>query len=190
MDVIVNLLLQYSYLLLFFGVVIEGEIFPLAAGFLVSLGEMDLYLAIFITFVGAFGGDILWFLAARRWGRRFVERFGRFLFLKRERLAYLEEHFRNNGKKTLFVTKFIYTFGHSSIIVAGVAKMNFREFIKVDLVASLIWAILFVFLGYFFGSGFSILKHALRDVTWAAIIILVIIIVLQFAVRKKFSKEI
>jgi membrane protein DedA with SNARE-associated domain len=190
MDGVINLLLQYSYLVLFAGVVIEGEIFPLAAGALVSLGEMNLYLAILVTFGGAFIGDILWFLAARHWGARFVERFGRLLFLKRARLEWLEEHFRNNGKKTLFVTKFIYTFGHSSIIVAGVAKMPFRDFIKVDLIASLIWAGLFVFLGYFFGSGFSILKHALRNVTWAAIIILVTIIILQFFVRKKFSKEV
>lgn len=190
MDGVVNQLIAYSYLFLFFGVVVEGEIFPLAAGMLVAMSFMNLYAAIAVTFVGAVVGDILWFKVASHWGRMLLNRFGKFLWLKRDKLAGLEEHFKQNGKKTLFVTKFIYTFGHSSIIVAGLARMNFKEFIKVDLIASFLWACLFVLLGNFFGASFSALKHMLRDVVWAGIIVLVVLIIVQVYARKKLSRQV
>lgn len=186
---VVELLIAYSYLILFIGVVVEGEIFPLAAGFLVSLGYMNLYTSIGVTFIGAFVGDILWFLAARRWGRALVDRWGHLIWLKASRLKWLEEHFANNGKKTLFITKFMYSFGHSSIVVAGIARMNFQEFIKVDLPASFLWAAAFVLLGQFFGGSYGLLKDVLRDVGLALMIVVVLVIGLQVYLRKRLSSQ-
>ena len=188
MDHLIELLVTYGYIVLFLGVVIEGEIFPLVAGFLVSLSLMDLYTAILVTFAGAVVGDIIWFEAARRWGARFVERYGKWFFLNKKRLRWLEEHFTANGKKTLAITKFIYSFGHSSIIVAGIARMNFKEFLKVDVPASLLWSVLFIFLGNFFGSSFSLLQNLLRDVAWAAVIIFSLVVGVQWYIRKRLTK--
>jgi len=189
MDYILELLITYSYLILFFGVVVEGEIFPLAAGFLVSLSLMNLYGAMIVGFVGAVVGDILWFMAARHWGRKLVDRCGRFLFIKPSRLKWLEEHFQENGKKTLAVTKFIYSFGHASIIVAGIAKMDFKEFLKVDIIACLGWVVLFTLLGHTFGASFTLLQEILKDVWWTVGIILVAVVVVQIYLRKKLTKK-
>lgn len=188
MNEIVFLLNTYGYLVLFLGVVVEGEIFPLAAGVLASLSLMNLYGAIGVTFLGAVLGDWLWFRAARRWGRQLLaNRWGRMMF-RRGRLARLEQHFAQNGKRTLFLTKFIYSFGHSSIVVAGIAGMDEREFIKVDLVSSFLWACLFVLLGQFFGSSFDLLQHLMQDVVWAAIIVGLLLIIVQYLVRKRLSR--
>lgn len=190
MQTVVHWLLQYSYLVLFWGVVAEGEIFPLAAGFVVSQGVMRFDLAVGVTFVGAFGGDLLWFWAGRRWGRLLVDHLGRWFGLVGRRLARLEHHFAVRGEKTLWLTKFIYSFGHSSIIVAGVAKMPWRSFVKVDLPASLAWAVVFVTLGFFFGSSFTLLQHALRDVFWAAGSIGLVFIVTQWLLRRRLAREV
>lgn len=190
MNSILVLLASYGYLVLFIGVVVEGEIFPLMAGVLVSYGLMNLFTAIGVTFVGSLVGDLFWFWAAQRWGRGLVERHGRLLFFKRERLARLEEHFRQSGKKTLFLTKFIYSFGHSSVVVASLAGMDKREFMKVDVPASFLWAALFVFLGHFFGASFNLLQHALRDVAWAAGIVLVVVLGVHLYARRALSKDV
>lgn len=187
MEGVIGLLGTYGYLVLFLGVVVEGEIFPLAAGALAAMSFMNMYAVIVVTFVGAVVGDILWFLAARHWGRKLVERFGRFFF-RRKRLARLEKHFQVNGKRTLFITKFIYSFGHSSIVVAGIAGMDIREFIKIDVVASLLWACLFVLLGSFFGASLGLLQHFMRDITWFVVVALVVIIVVQWYARKRLAR--
>ncbi|MBI5733944.1 MAG: DedA family protein [Candidatus Kerfeldbacteria bacterium] len=189
MDRALELLVTYSYLILFLGVVLEGEIFPLAAGFLVSLSLMSLPLTLLVTFVGAMIGDILWFGAARRWGRQLVDKWGHWLMLKPERLKWLENHFASNGKKTLFVTKFIYSFGHSSIIVAGLARMKFKEFIKVEALAGLIWSLLFVLLGKILGHSFSLLKLVIHDLAYIGLVIILLVIGLQILLGKKIVKS-
>lgn len=190
MNTVIDLLASYGYLVLFFGVVVEGELFPLAAGALVSYGFMNLYTAIGVTFVGSFMGDVLWFWAARRWGRWLVDRFGCFRWFRRKRLVGLEEHFRTNGKKTLFLTKFIYSFGHSSIVVAGLAGMPPQELYKVSAPASLLWAVLFVLLGHFFGSSFNLLNHTLRDVAWAGAIIFAAMLTLHLFARRRLIRRV
>ena len=187
---VVELLLAYSYLILFLGVVVEGEIFPLAAGFLTTTNEMDLYPVLGITFVGVVLGDMLWFGAARRWGRPFLDRWGRFLLLKGDRLESIQRHFQENGKKTLAITKFIYSFGHISIVVAGIARMDWKEFIKIDVPMSFLWTCLFVFLGRAFGSSFLVLRDALKDVAWAAIIVTVLFIGVNYLARRRLAREV
>lgn len=190
MQAVVNLLLHYSYLVLFLGVVLEGEIFPLAAGFLVSLGVMDFGSAVLVTFVGAFGGDVLWFFAGRYFGRPLVNAANRWFGLAGRRLLRLEQHFAEKGERTLWLTKFIYSFGHSSIIVAGVAGMRLRAFVRVDLPASLVWAVVFITLGYFFGSSFSLLQHLLRDVVWAAIVVGLAVVLTEVTLRRRLVREV
>lgn len=184
MDRILELLINYSYLILFLGVVVEGEMFPLAAGFLVSLSLMNYYGVILVGFTGAVVGDVLWFAAARRWGRDFLNKHGRWLGLTPKRLGWLERHFYHNGKKTLFVTKFIYSFGHSSIIVAGVAKMSWREFIKVEMLASLLWVLVFVGLGKFLGNSYYLFQNTIRHLAWVVLGIILIWIGIQLLLRK------
>lgn len=190
MEGIVTLLLQYSYLVLFFGVVIEGEIFPLSAGFLVSTGQMELFTALAVTFVGTVLGDMLFFAAARRWGRRVVEKCGWFLFVRRTHIDWLEKLFERDGKKTLFVTKFIYTFGHSSIVIAGIARMKWREFLKVDIPSSVLWACLFVFLGKIFGNSFWLVAGTFRNIGLAILAAVGTLIVVQILLRRRFMRSV
>lgn len=187
MDRILELLINHSYIILFLGVVIEGEIFPLTAGFLVFLSLMNYYGVLAVGFVGAVLGDILWFMVAKKWGRQILDKHGRWVGLNKKRLAWLERHFNQNGKKTLFITKFIYSFGHSSIIVAGVAKMKWTEFLKVDLLASFLWVLIFVGLGKILGSSYYLLQNTMRDLAILAGGLLIFLIGIQFLLRKMFK---
>lgn len=184
MDRILELLINYSYIILFLGAVIEGEIFILTAGFLVSLSLMNYYGVVLTSFVGAVIGDILWFAIARRWGRAILDKHGRWLGLTPKRLGWLEKHFYDNGKKTLFITKFIYSFGHSSIIVAGIAKMKWQEFLRVNWLANIIWVLVFVGLGKFLGASYYLLQNTMKHLAILIVGILAIWLGMQWLLRK------
>ncbi|MFH1867256.1 MAG: DedA family protein [Patescibacteria group bacterium] len=190
MNGITELISAYGYIVLFLGVVVEGELFPLAAGWLTSLGTLNVFISMAVTFVGVVIGDIIWYYIGLRWGRPLLNKFGKFIWLKRSRLQALEQHFIENGKKTLFIAKFIYSFGHSSIIIAGMARMNFKEFLKVDISAGLLWSILFVWLGRILGHSFLLLNDVIKDVTVAIFVVAVVLIILHLATRRKLSKVI
>ncbi len=190
MDTIAILIATYGYIFLFLGVVIEGEIFPLAAGWLVSNNILNLYWILLVTYVGVVIGDILWFKVGEHGGRPLLDKWGKILWFKKSRLKSLEQHFLENGKKTLFITKFIYSFGHLSILVAGIGRMNFKEFLKVDLLASLLWSLLFVMLGYFLGNSFWLLSSLIKNMTSAALVVGAVVIVVHVIFRVKLIKEV
>ncbi|MFH1112188.1 MAG: DedA family protein [Patescibacteria group bacterium] len=190
MNGVTALIAAYGYIVLFLGVVIEGEIFPLAAGWLSSLGDLNVFISIVVTFVGVVIGDIIWYKIGYRWGRPLLDRCGRFIWLKRSRVQALQQHFEENGKRTLFITKFIYSFGHSSIIVAGMAGMNFKEFLKVDVPAGLLWSILFVILGRFLGHSFILLSDTMKNMTLAIIIVISVLIVIHIFTRRKLGRKV
>ncbi len=190
MNGITELIATYGYIVLFLGVVVEGEIFPLAAGWLSSLGSLDVFISIIVTFAGVVIGDIIWFRIGYRWGRPLLNRFGRLIWLKQSRIQALQQHFEENGKKTLFITKFIYSFGHSSIVIAGMARMNFKEFLKVDIPAGLLWSILFVMLGRFLGHSFLLLSDIIKNVTLAIIIVVLVLIIVQLVTRRKLTQKV
>lgn len=190
MNGIAELISVYGYLVLFLGAVAEGEIFPLAAGWLTIDGTIDIYLSIIITFMGVVIGDILWFKLGHRWGRPLIDRYGKYIWLKPSKINALQKHFAANGKKTLFITKFIYSFGHSSILVAGMAHMDFKEFIKVDVVAGFLWSITFVLLGRVLGESFSLISNLLKNVTIAILIIVGLLLIGQAIIRSRLSRQV
>ncbi len=190
MDTVVELLLRYSYLILFLGVVLEGEIFPLAAGLVVSFGAMNFPLTVAVTFLGSFLGDMLWFWGGWYGGHWLVGWLGRHLKPVGRRVVWLQEHFQRRGERTLWLTKFIYSFGHSSIVVAGAARMPVVSFVRVDLPASLVWALLFTALGYFFGSSFTLLHYLFWYALLAAVIVVTTVVLTNIFLRRRLEREV
>ncbi len=190
MNGIAELISVYGYIVLFLGVVAEGEIFPLAAGWLTIDGTLNIYVSIGVTFFGVVIGDIIWFKIGEKWGRPLIEKYGRFIWIKKNKIERLQKHFAANGKKTLFITKFVYSFGHSSIVVAGMARMNIKEFIKVDIVAGFLWSVVFVLLGRALGESYGLITGVLKDITVGLIVIILIPLLIQASLRLGLGKQV
>ena len=89
LEQIILLLTTYKYLLLFPIVVFEGPIITVIAGFLSSLGYLNIFIAYGVVVVGDIAGDIMYY-ALGYYGRdRFVNRWGRFLGITSERVERL-----------------------------------------------------------------------------------------------------
>ena len=68
------LLARYGYLILFPGIVVEGEAFLLAGAFMAHRGVLDLPLVIAVAVAATMSGDQVYYRAARARGRAWVER--------------------------------------------------------------------------------------------------------------------
>src|SRR5919106_6014242 len=103
-DQILSLISHYGYLVVLFGVMAEstgvplpGETILLAAGVLVQRGHLDLGDTIAFGIAGAVVGDQIGYWVGREGGRRFVLKWGRYLFITKERLARAEAFFARHG---------------------------------------------------------------------------------------------
>ena len=175
-----------GYLLIFIGILIEGEAVLFTAMFLTHQGFFNLEYMLFWVLLGVIIGDMLWYrlgayfnilpLFIRKWVNGIAVSFD------------LDNHLRQRTARTIFISKFTYGFNRPILIRAGSLRVPLRKFFKGDLTAALLWIPIIGGLGYASSEFFLFIKHYWR---FAEITILLIIVAFLFLVRyfSKMSKK-
>ena len=167
MDGIIPLLETYKYLILFPLAVIEGPILTVIAGFLVSLGVMNLYIVYVIVVVGDVIGDALYY-GLGRFGSGFLHRHGPWVGVTTERLERTKAVYRDHHFKAVALSKLIYGIGLIGMVVAGSLKMPYKRFMLAALLVSLAQSAILISIGIFFGYAYVQIEHYLNDFAAAA----------------------
>ncbi len=173
------------------GVIVPGETLVIIGGFYARLGELWLPAVSFVAVVGAILGDNLGYWIGRRYGRGFLERHGRKLFVTPERLEAAEDYYRRHGGKTVFLGRFIPVVRSVGFIVAGVAHMEWRRFIVYDVAGAIIWGVGHSALGYALGASYERWERYATPVGLAILAILLVLIggSKLLAVRRRMKEE-
>ncbi|MBI3638466.1 VTT domain-containing protein [Candidatus Wolfebacteria bacterium] len=179
----------FGYLVIFAGMMIEGEGLLFTSSFLTHRGFFDTTYMFAVLFFGALMGDIIWFELGKRWNDEGAP----FRFLRKmvDKIAKpLDDHLINRPKYTIFISKFVYGFNHLMLMRAGSLKINLRQIIKANVIATIIWIFVVGGLGYLSSYSFILIRHYLRFVEIALIISLFIFIILwDIIVRRILKKE-
>ena len=171
--------------MIFVSMIIEGEVFLLAATFLASQGFLNPELTFLAVFGGVTAGDSLWYYLGHRINHSNAY-FGRWLVKK---TGQFDEHLLNNSLRTIFISKFVYGAHHFILARAGVLKLKFKEFLKDDFIANLAWTVIIGGLGYLSGASFQYIKHYLKFTEYALFIGLAAFFILDFLVGKYGLKK-
>jgi membrane protein DedA with SNARE-associated domain len=153
-----SILENYGYIALFIGTFIEGEIVVIAGALLASLGYFSLPFVFLIAFIGTFAGDQFFFYLGRTKSARYLARHPHL----REKVDYVHELLKNHRLKVLFGFRFLYGFRIPTLVALGTSDIPEKKFVSFNLVNSLLWTILFVSGGYFFGDLFTVLIDDIR----------------------------
>jgi undecaprenyl-diphosphatase len=137
------------------GVVVPGETLVILGGFYARVGDLWLPLIALVAVVGAIVGDNVGYWIGRRFGRGFVERHGRMLFITEERLERVEGYYASHGGKTVFLGRFVPFVRSVGFIVAGLAHMPWRRFLVYDVIGAAIWGVGHTALGYLVGASYQ-----------------------------------
>ena len=158
------------------GVIVPGETLVIIGGFYARLGELWLPAVAFVAVVGAILGDNLGYWIGRRYGRGFLERHGRRLFITPERLEAAEGYYRRHGGKTVFLGRFVPVVRSVGFIVAGVAHMEWRRFIVYDVAGAVIWGVGHSVLGYALGASYERWQRYATPIGLAILAVLLLLI--------------
>jgi undecaprenyl-diphosphatase len=158
------------------GFVVPGETLVILGGFYARLGALNLAWITVVVCTGAVIGDNVGYLIGRRFGRGFLERHGRKLFVTAERLGKAERYYAVHGGKTVFLGRFIPVVRSVGFIVAGVAHMEWRRFIVYDLAGAVLWGIGHTLLGYAIGASYERWKQYLTPAGLGVLVILGLLI--------------
>ncbi len=175
------------------GVIVPGETLVILGGFYARVGDPPLSLPVLSALVVVFAvaGDNIGYLIGRRYGRGFLERHGRKLFVTPQRLVLAERYYDEHGGKTVFLGRFIPVVRSVGFIVAGVAHMEWRRFIVYDVAGAAIWGVGHTLLGYFLGASYQRWERYLTPIGVALLVVLLLLIggSKLLAARRKVKEE-
>ena len=156
------------------GIPLPGETTLIAAGYLAATGHLSLPLVIGSAAVGAVIGDSLGYLVGRKGGRRFLERYGKYLHITPDKLVRAEDHFARHGAKTVFFGRFVALLRILAGPLAGASKMPYRRFLAANIAGAVTWATTMGTLAYFFGKPVAALLSSIGIWALAALVIFVV----------------
>lgn len=153
---------------IFFGLVIEvipSEIVLAYGGYLVSKGSIPFWSAVWFGVVGGTIAQIIMYGIGKFGGRPFLERYGKYLLVKKEHLDLSEKWFERYGTGVVFTARFIPVVRHAISIPAGIAGMPLVRFTLLTALAVLPWSVGFIWLGMTLGGNWRSIDEVARQYT-------------------------
>ncbi|MCI0352480.1 MAG: VTT domain-containing protein, partial [Acidobacteriales bacterium] len=147
------LLLKYGYLLLFVGVIVEGEAALLAGSFLASRGYFDVVTVGLVALAANTLGTQFYYLAARIRGRRWFE----VRFAGSEKYRRILKWTSAHGDWLLLLSRFALGFRIIIPAACGALGMGLQRFAVLNLAAGVLWVVPTVFVGFHFGANIETL---------------------------------
>jgi membrane protein DedA with SNARE-associated domain len=140
---------SYGYLAVFVGSILEGETVLVLAGYSMSRGYLDPVPTFLLAVAGGTVGDSLYYWLGRRFGSRLM----RSLAVPRPFRARAKMVLRRWGRQAAFTTRFAYGLRVALPLLIGTTRMPIFLFHAFNLAAAVIFAVLYLGLGFLFGEA-------------------------------------
>lgn len=131
---------------------------------------------VLVGLVGAvanLAGSMLAYWVGFKGGRPLVERWGRYIFLRRDELDRAESWFAEHGEAAVFVSRLLPVIRTFISLPAGVARMPFLRFSIYTFLGCLPWTFALAGVGYALGSQWETVERYLRPISIAVAILCV-----------------
>lgn len=155
---------------LFLGAGIEGETMVLLGGTMVHQGLLPYWPAAAAAAGGSFVADQLFFLL----GRRFRDHPRIRRMQQRPAFARALRTFDKHPVAFVFAFRFFYGLRTVSPIAIGTTSLRARTFLLLNAAAAVLWGMLFITLGYWFGEAIETAFGHIRDAGFVILPVLAI----------------
>lgn len=158
------------------GFFLPGDSLLFTAGFLASIGVMDVRVLLLTLSIAAVLGDQVGFVIGRKAGEALYRREDS-RFFKRKHLIAAHEFYEKYGGKTIFLARFVPIIRTFAPTVAGAAQMDYRKFVFFNIAGGITWVFSMVGGGFLLGQSFPGLKKHIELVILGIIFVSVLPIV-------------
>jgi membrane protein DedA with SNARE-associated domain len=160
-ELLMGLFIAYGYWIVFTAILLDnaglpipGELLLLAFGLVAKDGHLDLFLGLAVAASAALVGDSVGYWIGRLGGVRLLARFGKPRFAP--------------GHLSLVFGRFVIGARVVLAPLAGMSRMPFTRFAAFDALGCLLWAGLFILIGYASGIRLEALQQGFRVVSVVA----------------------
>ena len=168
----------FAYVVIFLGLIFEGEIVVILAGILAHLGTLNFGITLLFILLGGLTKTLLFY----RLGEFIHKKWNHTKLMKyiEERVFNFMPHFDKKPFWSIFISKFIMGVNYLVIIFSGYKKIDYKTYLKAEFFSTIIWAPLLLTLGYFFSyTALNISKEISR------FFLIIIILIIGFVLFDK-----
>jgi len=170
MNDLFDVLVRYGYLVVFAWVFAEQIGLPipampvlLAAGAMAGTGRSSLVLVLVVAAIASLVSDVIWYWIGRVGGGRVLRFLCRISLEPDSCVRRTEETFSRRGARSLLIAKFVPGYSTAAPPLAGIVRMRFARFVVFTGAGGLIWAGVFVGLGWLFSHQLELVaSYAMR----------------------------
>jgi membrane protein DedA with SNARE-associated domain len=191
-----DLLAHWGYGAIFVAVMLGNIGFPIPeetiltlGGYMAQRGALSLVIVMAIGIVSAVIGDGVGFWVGRRYGRRAIERYGRWVHITPARLEKVCAFVARYGAWAVFCARFVAGLRFLAGPLAGAAGLRPLAFATGNVVGACLFVPMVVGLGYLLGRAvgddMERLVHHVEHLALGAALVLALILVIARAVRAR-----
>lgn len=205
MDWILSLLDQLNYATIWFLMLLESTVIPVPSELVVAPaayhaagGNLNIWLVILASTIGADCGATVNYIAGYYLGRPIIYKFansrwGHMCLLNQQKVEHSEKYFNEHGMVATISGRLIIGIRHLISIPAGLAKMNYWKFLLYTTIGAGIWNCILAALGWWFHS-FVPEDQLTQQIEYYSEyikygIIILVVIALCYAIGKKLLKK-
>ncbi len=127
---------------------LPGDSLLFVAGTLAGQGSLHVLLLWTILVLASILGD-----SVNYWiGTRFGHAWENSKTIRKDYLEKTQSFYKKYGKKTIILARFVPIVRTFAPFVAGMGRMDYRDFLTYNVIGGFTWVSFFVFAGYFFGQ--------------------------------------
>jgi len=140
----------WAYLLIYFGLIFEGEVVVIFAGVLSKLGALHFEIALAFVLLGLLSKILILYSL----GKALYEKYNQQKFFQyiEKRISSVLPRLTERPFWSIFTSTFITGIGWIVMLFAGYKKVDYRTYLKAEISSVVLWAPILLALGYFFGE--------------------------------------
>ncbi|MGB6281674.1 MAG: DedA family protein [Syntrophobacteria bacterium] len=161
----------YGYVAVLLGTFLEGETILVLGGFAAHRGYLALPGVILAAFIGSLCGDRLFFFLGRKHSQAVLARRPAWK-ARADQANRLLERFRT---PFILIFRFLYGLRTVSPFVIGMSSVPARQFIPLNAIGALVWAVVVGTGGYLFGSALEVVIGEVKRYEVEALLAIAII---------------
>ena len=166
---------------------IPSELILGFAGYLIFAGRMSFAGAMWAGMIGGILGSVFAYEVGRRGGRPFVDRYGKYFFVKKSHVDLAQEWFDRYGLKAVFFSRMLPVVRTFISLPAGFARMDRVKFLVLTILGSLPWTALILWLGMLLGEGWAVMMKVGHKISIA--FVLICLLIGAFLFWRKYKKK-
>ena len=166
------------YFVIFFGVIIEGEIVVIFAGIFSYLGSIHIPVALIAIILGGVTKSFLGYTIGHYLNKYHSHR--PFMNKIEGRISYFLPRFKERPFWSIFISRFfILGIGWFTLLFSGYKNIPLKIYAKAEAYSLAIWSVSVIALGYFFGYTALAISRDVRNVLLMILIFFIAFFVLE-----------